>query len=137
MPLSVRGRLTVPEEFANIVIKFTADRRSVRIRDVGRVEMGARSEDISNRFDGKPTVGLAIFQLPDANALDTADRVKDKMAELSHDFPDGVVYEIGYDTTPYIRESVSEVFKALRDSVFLVALVVLVFLQGWRRRSFL
>ncbi|HEY4308682.1 MAG TPA: multidrug efflux RND transporter permease subunit [Pirellulales bacterium] len=132
MPLSVRGRLTLPEEFENIVIKFTADRRSVRIRDVGRVEMGARSEDISNRFDGKPTVGLAIFQLPDANALDTADRVKEKMGELSHDFPDGVIYEIGYDTTPYIRESVSEVFKALRDSVFLVALVVLVFLQGWR-----
>ena len=104
----------------------------MRIRDVGRVELGARNQDISNRFDGKPTVGLAIFQLPDANALDTADRVKAKMAELSHDFPDGVVYEVGYDTTPYIRESISEVFKTLRDAVILVALVVLVFLQGWR-----
>ena len=121
MPLSVRGRLITPEEFENIVIKFTEERRSVRIRDVGRVELGARSSDISNRFDGKPTVGLAVFQLPDANALDTADRVKDKMAELSHDFPDGVVYEIGYDTTPYIRESVGEVFKSLRDAVILVA----------------
>ncbi len=132
MPLSVRGRLSTPEEFENIVVKFTADRRSVRIRDVGRVELGARSSDVSNRFDGKPTVGLAVFQLPDANALDTADRVKAKMAELSHDFPAGVIYEIGYDTTPYIRESVREVFKSLRDAVILVALVVLVFLQGWR-----
>jgi len=132
MPLAVRGRLTTPEEFANIVVKFTSDRRSVRIRDIGRVELGARSSDISNRFDGKPTVGLAIFQLPDANALQTADEVKAKMAELAEDFPDGVVYEVGYDTTPYIRESVREVFKALRDAVILVALVVLVFLQGWR-----
>jgi multidrug efflux pump len=132
MPLAVRGRLITPEEFENIVVKFTEERRSVRIRDVGRVELGARSSDISNRFDGKPTVGLAVFQLPDANALDTADHVKAKMAELSHDFPDGVVYEIGYDTTPYIRESVGEVFKSLRDAVVLVALVVLVFLQGWR-----
>ena len=94
--------------------------------------MAPRSSDISNRFDLKPTVGLAVFQLPDANALDTADRVKEKMEELSDDFPAGVVYEIGYDTTPYIRESVGEVFKALRDAVILVALVVLVFLQGWR-----
>jgi multidrug efflux pump len=132
MPLAVRGRLITPEEFENIVVKFTEERRSVRVRDVGRVELGARSSDISNRFDGKPTVGLAVFQLPDANALDTADRVKAKMVELSHDFPDGVVYEIGYDTTPYIRESVGEVFKSLRDAVVLVALVVLVFLQGWR-----
>jgi multidrug efflux pump len=132
MPLAVRGRLVHPEEFENIVIKFTADRRSVRIRDVGRVELGARNQDISNRFDLKPTVGLAVFQLPDANALDTADAVQAKMAELAQDFPEGVVYEIGYDTTPYIRESVREVFKSLRDAVILVALVVLVFLQGWR-----
>ena len=70
--------------------------------------------------------------MPDANALDTADRVKAKMEELSQDFPDGVSYEIGYDTTPFIRESIREVFNALRDAIILVALVVLVFLQGWR-----
>ncbi len=109
-------------------MKLTADRRSVRIRDVGRVELGARSEDISNRFDLKPTVGLAIFQLPDANALATADRVQEKMAELSHDFPEGVQYEIGYDTTPYIRESVKESVQGLSATrLVLVALVVLVF----------
>src|SRR5262249_53133187 len=69
---------------------------------------------------------------PDANALATADEVKATMKQLSAEFPDGVVYEIGYDTTPFIRESIQEVFKALRDAVLLVALVVLIFLQGWR-----
>jgi len=132
IPLSIQGRLTDPEDFGRIVVRSTPDGRLLRIKDLGRVEMGPRSQDISNRFDGKPTVGLAIFQLPDANALETADRVQAKMEELSRDFPDGVVYEIGYDTTPFIRESVQEVFKALRDAIILVALVVLIFLQGWR-----
>ncbi|MFO0901534.1 MAG: multidrug efflux RND transporter permease subunit [Pirellulales bacterium] len=132
VPLHVQGRLTEPEEFGLIVLRTTEDGRRIRIKDVSRVEMGARSHDISNRFDSKPTVGIAIFQLPDANALATADEIKAKMAELSQDFPDGVVYEIGYDTTPFIRESLEEVTKALRDAVLLVALVVLVFLQGWR-----
>ncbi|HTN75613.1 MAG TPA: efflux RND transporter permease subunit, partial [Pirellulaceae bacterium] len=101
-------------------------------RDVGRVEVAARVEDTNNRFNQKPTVGLAIFQLPDANALETADLVKQKMDELSVDFPEGMIHEAGYDTTPFIRESVNEVFKSLRDAIILVALVVLVFLQGWR-----
>ena len=77
-------------------------------------------------------VGLAIFQLPDANALDTADRVKAKMEELKKNFPEGIDYEIRYDTTPYIRESIHEVFKTLRDAIILVAVVVLLFLQNWR-----
>jgi multidrug efflux pump len=131
-PLSVLGRLSEPEQFEQIVVHAAPDGRLIRIRDIGRVELAARNYDITNRFDSKPTVGLAIFQLPDANALSTADLVKSKMAELSHDFPDGVVYEVGYDTTPFIRESVMEVFKALRDAILLVALVVLIFLQGWR-----
>ncbi|MFO1021833.1 MAG: multidrug efflux RND transporter permease subunit [Planctomycetales bacterium] len=132
MPLSVLGRLSQPEEFADIIVHTSPEGRIVRIKDIGRVELGAKSHDINNRFDGKPTVGLAIFQLPDANALDTADQIKAKMDELSKDFPEGVIYEIGYDTTPFIRESVGEVFNTLRDSVILVAIVVLAFLQGWR-----
>ena len=75
---------------------------------------------------------LAIFQLPDANALETADLVKAKIEELKKDFPEGVDYMIRYDTTPFIRESIQEVFKTLLDSVLLVALVVLLFLQNWR-----
>ena len=132
MPLTVVGRLTEAEDFENIVIRATSDHRLLTLKDVGRVEVGPRSHDISNRFDGKPTVGLAIFQLPDANALATADLVKRRMKSLSANFPKGMVHEIGYDTTPFIRESIGEVFKTLRDAVLLVALVVLVFLQGWR-----
>lgn len=132
IPLSIKGRLQEPEEFADIVVRATPDHRLIRISDIGRVEINSRNQDIANRFDGKPTVGLAIFQLPDANALETADYVKAKMAELYSEFPEGAEYEIGYDTTPFIRESIDEVLKALRDSVILVALVVLVFLQGWR-----
>ena len=79
-----------------------------------------------------PSVGLIIFQLPDANALDLADRIHDKMEELAKSFPDDMHYEIQYDTTPYTRECIQEVFKALRDAIILVALVVLVFLQNWR-----
>ncbi|RLS41335.1 MAG: multidrug efflux RND transporter permease subunit [Planctomycetota bacterium] len=132
IPLTVKGRLETPEAFANIIVRTGAEGRILRIRDIGRVEVASRTIETNNRFNQKPTVGLAIFQLPDANALETADLVKAKMAELSVDFPEGVIYEAGYDTTPFIRESINEVFKSLRDAVILVALVVLVFLQGWR-----
>jgi multidrug efflux pump len=132
IPLSTSGRLIEPEQFENIVVKADHDGRKVRLKDVARVEMGAKSQDVSNQFDRKATIGLAIFQLSDANALDTADLVKDKMKELSNEFPEGIIYEIGYDTTPFISESIAEVFKSLRDAILLVALVVLVFLQNWR-----
>ena len=132
MPLDILGRLSTVEEFEQVVVRAGDEGELLCIKDIGRVELGARSQDVSNRFDSKPTVGLAIFQLPDANALETADMVKEKMQLLSETFPDGVRYDIGYDTTPFIRESIEEVVKALRDSVILVAIVVLVFLQGWR-----
>jgi multidrug efflux pump len=126
------GRLQTPEQFEAIVVKADADGRVVRIKDVGNVKLMPKSQDVSNRFDGRPTVGVAIFMLSDANALETGDLVKAKLAEMSKDFPRGIVYEIGYDTTPFIRESVFEVFKTLRDAVILVSLVVLLFLQSWR-----
>src|SRR5213078_3865877 len=83
-------------------------------------------------LDGQPTVALSIFGLPGANALDTAAGVKAKMEDLKKRFPEGVEYRIVYDTTPFIRESVAEVFKTLRDAVILVAIVVLLFLQDWK-----
>lgn len=132
IPITVLGRLSLPEEFEQIVIRSTPDGRMLRVNDVGRVEMGSRRQDVENRFNGKPTVGLAIFQLSDANALATADAISAKMAELARDFPEGLVHEIGYDTTPFIRESIREVYKTLFDAILLVAIVVLVFLQGWR-----
>src|SRR5207247_7029672 len=122
--LTTLGRLTQPEQFAEIVIRSTPDGRVVRIRDVGWVELWARSQDIIARLDGHPTTSVAVFQLPDANALDTADRIRAKMDDLKQSFPPGVDYAIAYDTTPFVRESIQEVFKTLGDAVALVALVV-------------
>ena len=130
--LSTLGRLVDPEQFANIVIKRTATNRIVRIKDIGRVELGARNMDVANRLDGKPCANIAVFQLPYANALDTADRVRAKMDELAKDFPAGVRYDIRFDTTPFIRESIREVVRTLFAAVVLVAIVVMVFLQSWR-----
>ncbi|MBA4187663.1 MAG: transporter [Planctomycetaceae bacterium] len=127
------GRLMEPEEFGRIVVKVGLKGQLVRIKDVSRrVELGARVQDVANRFDDKPTVGLAIFVLPDCNALETRDAVVNTMARLSKDFPPGIKHEVGYDTTPFIRESIAEVFNSLRDAVILVSIVVLLFLQSWR-----
>ena len=104
----------------------------VRLRNVGRVEMGAQNYRQASTFDGHPSVGVAVFQLPGTNALDVATRVREKMTELSKRFPEGVDYQIAYDTTPFIRESVQDVFKTLIEAALLVGLVVLVFLQNWR-----
>ncbi|HBO43878.1 MAG TPA: transporter [Planctomycetaceae bacterium] len=138
--MTTLGRLVDPEQFADIIIKTgqgDADQgrvssQVVRLRDVGRVELGAQMYDQTCRLDGQPSVALAVFQLPGSNALDVADKIKAKMLELSESFPDGVEYRIVYDTTPFIQQSVEEVLKTLRDAVLLVALVVLFFLQDWR-----
>lgn len=130
--LSTLGRLTEPEQFAQIIVKTGERGQITRLADVARVELGARNQDVNNYVDGTPTANLGIFQLPGSNALDTAERVKAKMEDLKQRFPEGVDYRICYDTTPYISESIHEVFNTLRDAVFLVALVVLVFLQNWR-----
>jgi multidrug efflux pump subunit AcrB len=104
----------------------------VRLRDVARVEQGSQQYDQSCTLDGKPSVALSIYQLPGSNALETAAGVYAKMKDLKTRFPEGLDYEIVYDTTPFIRESVNEVFYTLRDAVLLVAIVVLVFLQDWK-----
>ncbi len=131
-PLKVTGRLEEATQFDEIVVKRNADGTVVRVKDVGRCALGAKNEDIASKIDGKPCTNIAIFQLPDANALDCADRVRAKMEELKKRFPPGVDFDIAYDTTPYVRESIKEVFHTLIDSVILVAIVVLVFLQNWR-----
>ncbi len=130
--LSTLGRLRTREEFGDIVIKTGSNGQIVRLRHVARVERGARNEDVSCTLDGGPSVGLAVFQLPGSNALDTAKRVEATMKKLRERFPEGLDYKIVYDTTPFIRESVHEVEKALRDAFILVGIVVLVFLQNWR-----
>ncbi len=138
--MNTLGRLTAPEEFADIILKTEqgdSEQRSsatqvVRLRDVARVELGAQMYDQICKLDGRPSVGLGIFQLPGSNALEVAEAVKAKMAELSGTFPRGIQYDIVYDTTPFIEESVREVFKTLFEAVILVAIVVLLFLQDWR-----
>jgi multidrug efflux pump len=130
--MTTLGRLSDPEEFGAMVVASDAEGRVVRLRDVARVELGALAYDQVCTLDGQPSVGLSIYQLPGTNALETARLVRAKMEELSARFPDDVKYDIVYDTTPFIEESVSEVFTALRDAVVLVALVVLLFLKGWR-----
>ncbi|HEV3383751.1 MAG TPA: efflux RND transporter permease subunit [Gemmata sp.] len=133
LPITGIGRLTTQEEFEQVIVKVGPQGQKVQVKDVARVELGAKAEDVSNTFDNKPTVGLAVFLLADANALEAHDRIIEKMDDMAKDFPTGkIIYEIGYDTTPFIRESIKEVFKSLRDSIILVAIVVLVFLQSWR-----
>ena len=132
VPLSTLGRLKTIEQFENIVVKSSPDGRVVRLKDVARIELGAKNQDISGQVNGIPSVSLAVFQLPDANALDVADTVRAKIAELAKDFPEGMRWEVRYDTTPFIRESIVKVFETLRDAIILVAVVVLLFLQNWR-----
>ncbi|RIK67103.1 MAG: hypothetical protein DCC65_07740 [Planctomycetota bacterium] len=130
--MNAMGRLTDPEQFGAIIVKTGATGQVTRLRDIARIELGAKSQDQVCKLDGRPSVGLAMFQLPGSNALDTADRIQNKMKELKQRFPEGIDYAIVYDTTPFISESIAEVFHALRDAIILVAVVVIVFLQNWR-----
>src|SRR5438128_6840179 len=130
--MSTLGRLVEAEQFANIILKTGTDGEVTYLEDVARTELGARSQDQLARLDGKPSSGLGIFQLPGSNALDTGDRIKATMRELETRFPKGLRYAVVYDTTPFIRESVNEVFHTLRDAVILVAIVILLFLQDWK-----
>ena len=130
--LSTLGRLTEPEQFANIILKTDANGEITYLRDVSRIELGARSKDLMARLDGRPSSGLAIHLLPGANALDTADRIKARMRELETRFPAGLKYAIVYDTTPFVRESVNQVFHTLIEAIILVTVVVLLFLQDWK-----
>jgi multidrug efflux pump subunit AcrB len=130
--MSTLGRLTDSEQFADMILKNDAEGRVVRLRDVARIELGAQGYDQTCTLDQRPSVALSIYQRPGSNALETAGLVRDKMEELKARFPSGLDYAIVYDTTPFITESVREVFNTLRDAVFLVAIVVLLFLQSWR-----
>jgi multidrug efflux pump subunit AcrB len=130
--MSTLGRLRDPDQFAEMIIKSDIEGRVVRLKEVARIELGAREYDQACTLDGEPSVALSIYQRPGSNALETARVVRKKMEELKGRFPKGLDYAIVYDTTPFITESVSEVFNTLRDAVILVAVVVLLFLQNWR-----
>ena len=130
--LSTLGRLIEAEQFGEIVVKTGTAGQVVRLRDVSRSELGAKNQDTRCTLDGQPSVGLAIYQLPGSNALETAENIRRRMKQLAVRFPSGLRYDIVYDTTPFIEESVAEVFNTLRDAIILVAIVVLLFLQDWK-----
>ena len=131
-PITTRGRLLDPEDFGAIVVKTGERGQLTYLRDVGRVELGAKNADVNSYLDGSPAVTLAVFQLPGSNALATAEAVRAEMEELEALFPPGVDYRVVYDTTVFVDESVHEVYKTLFEAFVLVFIVVLVFLQDWR-----
>jgi HAE1 family hydrophobic/amphiphilic exporter-1 len=130
--VTTKGRLSEPEEFGNIIIRMEPDGSAVRVKDVARVELGAQAYSASGRLDGRPAVVLAVYQTPDANALATADAVKERLEELSLSFPEGMEHAVLYDTTNFIRASIDEVIQTLFIAVVLVVLVVFLFLGDWR-----
>jgi multidrug efflux pump len=138
--LNTQGRLNSPEQFGDIIVKVGTSGRFVRLRDVARIDLGAQNSDLictlsTNEADQAvryPSVAMAIFALPTANALATGDGVKKQMEELKKRFPEGLEYRIAYDTTPFIRHSVEDVINTIYIAAALVIVVVLVFLQDWR-----
>jgi HAE1 family hydrophobic/amphiphilic exporter-1 len=128
----VQNLLQKPEEFANIPIRTNPDGSVVRVKDVGRTELGTESYSIEAFHNGRPSAALAIRQAPGANALDTAKAVKDKMEEMSHYFPKGMQVVYPYDTTPFVRVAIHEVVKTLFEAVILVFLVMYLFMGNMR-----
>jgi HAE1 family hydrophobic/amphiphilic exporter-1 len=126
------GRLSDPRQFGNIVVKTEEDGRVTRIEDVARVELAAQDYTANGYLDDRPAVPLLIFQRPGSNALETADRLIATMEELGRDFPQGLRYDIVYNPTEFIAESVNEVVKTIWEAVLLVVIVVILFLQTWR-----
>src|SRR5690606_23961827 len=126
------GRLVEPAEFGEIVVRAGGPEGVLRLKDIARIELGAQSYDAFNTLDGRPTIGTAVFLQSGANALDVAEAVKARMAELKRGFPEGLDYVIPFDTTRYVSSSIDEVVKTIIEAAVLVVLVVFVFLQSWR-----
>ncbi len=131
-PVITRGRLEDPKEFENVILRSNPDGSMVRVKDVGRAELGAQSYDLFGRRNGTPTALLPVYLQPGANALDTKDAVIAAMEDLEKSFPKGIYYGIPYDTTTFITESIKEVLKTFIEAIILVLIVVYVFLQNWR-----
>ena len=130
--VTAQSRLQTPEQFRAIVLKTAADGAVVRLGDVARVEMGSENYDVVSRFKGQPSAGLAVTLASGANALDTAEAVRAKLAELEPYFPAGLQAEIPSDASPFIRVSIEGVVMTLLEAIVLVFLVMLLFLQNFR-----
>ena len=132
IPITTKGRLSTVSQFEDIVIRANADGSIIRLRDVARVSLEASSYNTESGINGGNAAVLGIYMLPGANAMDVANRVKQTMDELSKNFPEGVSYEVPFDMTTYISESIHEVYKTLFEALVLVIFVVFLSLQSWR-----
>lgn len=132
LSVQTQGRLIEPEQFENIVVKASDDGRILRLRDVGRVELGAQSYVTRGFLGENPAIALPIFQRPGTNALETAEEIIKAMDELSKDFPAGLEHKIVYNPTEFVAESVDAVVMTLIEAVLLVVIVIIAFLQTWR-----
>ncbi|RCW82605.1 efflux RND transporter permease subunit [Phyllobacterium bourgognense] len=130
--INVESRLNDPDAFGAVIVKTDANGGMTRVRDIGRVELGAQTYSQVFRLDGSDSAGLAIFLSPGANALDVAKSVSAKMKTLAAGFPQGVAYSIPFDTTTFVSQAIGEVYKTLFEAALLVLIVILVFLQDWR-----
>ncbi|MGA0561020.1 efflux RND transporter permease subunit [Ancylobacter sp. VNQ12] len=132
LSVNAQGRLETEDEFGDIVVKTGTDGQIVRLRDVARIELGAADYALRSLLDNKQAVGIGVFQAPGSNALEIAATVKATMEEVKKTMPEGVDYDIVYDTTEFVRASIEAVVHTLFEAVLLVVIVVVVFLQTWR-----
>lgn len=130
--VNAQGRLQTPEQFGNIIVKTGSNGEITRLRDVARIELGAADYSLRSILDGKPAVAIPVFQSPGSNAITISDEVQKTMEELKTAMPDGVSYEIVYDTTKFVRSSIEKVVDTLLEAIALVVIVVILFLQTWR-----
>ncbi|WP_025659676.1 multidrug efflux RND transporter permease subunit [Rhizobium sp. IBUN] len=126
------GRFSDAREFRYVIVKSTASGRLVELQDVARVELGAQDYVTNSYLTNDPAIALGIFARPGTNALSTAKQVRDIMANLSKSFPEGLEFQINYDTTEFIEDSIFEVYRTMGEAAILVAIVVIIFLQSWR-----
>ena len=130
--VTAKGRLIDPSAFGNIIIRANGPRGVLYLKDVARIELGSQTYNVRTALDGLPGVGIPVFLQTGANSLDTAKAVKEKMIELKKRFPEGVDWEVPYDTSDFVKSSIIEVIKTLGEAMVLVVLVVFLFLQSWR-----
>jgi HAE1 family hydrophobic/amphiphilic exporter-1/multidrug efflux pump len=127
-----KGRLLSDDDFANIIIRTDAGKGTLRLKDVARIELGAKDYDTSTVLDGMPALGMGVYLQPGANALEVAESVKAKLKEMSQSFPADMDYAIPYDTTKFVSASIDSVIHTLLEAIILVVVVVFIFLQSWR-----
>ncbi len=132
LSINAQGRLTTEEEFGDIIVKTGADGAVTRLRDIGRLEMGAADYSLRSLLNNDPAVGMGVFQAPGSNALDISSSVRATMDEIQKNMPEGVEYRIAYDPTQFVRASIESVIHTLLEAIALVVLVVILFLQTWR-----